>query len=114
MLGVGGGVVQVPILHLVLRYPIKAAVATSTFMIGMTAASGTLVYFIAQLKGAVEYLLIDYRAVAPLIIGTLIGSNLGAQAAGKIKAKIIKIIFIIALLYAGLRIGLRGLGVELF
>lgn len=114
LLGVGGGVVQVPILHLVLRYPIKAAVATSTFMIGMTAASGTLVYFIAQLKGAVEYLLIDYRAIAPLIIGTLIGSNLGALTAGKLKAKIIKIIFIIALLYAGLRIGLQGLGVEPF
>jgi uncharacterized membrane protein YfcA len=114
LLGVGGGVVQVPILHLILRYPIKAAVATSTFMIGITAASGTLVYFIAQLREAVDYLLIDYYALPPLIIGTLIGSNLGALTASKIKSRIIKIIFVIALLYAGVRIGLRGLGLELF
>ena len=114
MLGVGGGVVQVPILNLVLGYPIKAAVATSTFMIGITAATGTLVYFLAQLKGSVDFVLIDYHAVAPLIIGTLTGSSLGAAVASKLKSKVIKFIFIVALLYAGLRIGLRGLGVELF
>ncbi len=114
LLGVGGGVVQVPILHLILGYPIKAAVATSTYMIGVTAATGTLVYFIAQLKGTLEYDLIDYAAIAPLIIGTLVGSSLGAATASKLKSRVIKIVFIIALLYAGLRIGLRGLGVELF
>jgi uncharacterized membrane protein YfcA len=114
MLGVGGGVVQVPILNLVLRYPIKSAVATSTFMIGITAATGTMVYFLAQIRGAVDFLLINYHAVAPLIIGTLAGSSIGALTAGKINARAIKIIFIIALLYAGLRIGLRGLGLELF
>jgi uncharacterized membrane protein YfcA len=113
MLGVGGGVVQVPIIHLILGYPIKNSVATSTFMIGITAATGSLVYFIAQIKGSVDYVLIDYHAVAPLVIGTLSGSSIGATVAGKLNARVIKIIFIVALLYAGLRIGLRGLGIEL-
>jgi uncharacterized protein len=111
MLGVGGGVVQVPILHLILRYPIKKAVATSTYMIGITAASGTLVYFLAQLRGTVDHVLINYHYVAPLIVGTLSGSTLGAVVAGKLNANIIKVIFIIALLYAGLRIGLKALGI---
>jgi uncharacterized membrane protein YfcA len=113
MLGVGGGVVKVPIIHLILGYPIKNSTATSTFMIGLTAAAGSLVYFIAQTRGSVDYVLIDYHAVAPLVIGTLAGSTIGATVAGKLNARAIKIVFIVALLYAGLRIGLRGLGIEL-
>lgn len=114
MLGVGGGVVQVPVLHLILRYPIKAAVATSTYMIGITAASGSLVYFIAQIRGAVDSNLINYHYVGPLIIGTLSGSTLGTVAAGRLKATVIKVIFITALLYAGLKIGYEAFGVKLF
>jgi len=114
LLGVGGGVVQVPILHLILRYPIKAAVATSTYMIGITAAAGSLIYFLSQVKGTVNYVLIDYQAVGALIIGTLSGSNLGAALSGKLKARFIKILFVIALTYAALRIGFKGLGWELF
>jgi len=114
LLGVGGGVVQVPILNLVLRYPIKAAVATSTYMIGITAAAGSLVYFLSQVRGTVDYPLIDYQAIGPLILGTLAGSSMGAATADKLRSRVIKIIFVIALVYAGLRIGLKGLGVELF
>ena len=39
LLGVGGGVFKVPALHLVCNIPIKAAAATSNFMIGVTAAA---------------------------------------------------------------------------
>ncbi len=114
MLGVGGGVVQVPILHLVLKYPIKAAVATSTYMIGITAAAGSLVYLLSQVKGTVNYILIDYHAAGALIVGTLAGSSLGAALSDKLKARSIKLLFIIALLYAALRIGFKSLGWELF
>ena len=114
LLGVGGGVVQVPILHLVLKYPIKAAVATSTYMIGITAAAGSLVYFLSQVRGIVDIQLINYQAIGPLILGTLAGSSLGAAVAEKLKSRVIKLIFVIALVYAGIRIGLKGLGVELF
>jgi len=114
LLGVGGGVVQVPILHLILKYPIKVAVATSTYMIGITAAAGSLVYFLSQVKGIVNYTLIDYHAVGALIIGTLTGSNLGAALSSKLKAQFIKVLFIIALVYAAFRIGFKGLGWELF
>jgi len=113
MLGVGGGVVKVPILNIVLRLPIKTAVATSTFMLGITASSGALVYYIAQMRGTVDYVLIDFQTAAPLILGTLAGSSIGAMAAGKMNAKVIKTVLIIALFYAGLRIGLQAIGIKL-
>jgi len=113
LLGVGGGVVQVPILHLILWYPIKAAVATSTYMIGITAAAGSLVYFLSQVMGKVDYPLIDYQAIGALVIGTLTGSNLGAAFSSKLNARFIKILFIVALIYAALQIGFKGLGWEL-
>jgi len=105
-LGVGGGVVQVPILHMILKFPLKVATATSTFMIGITAAAGSVIYYFKDM--------IDYRAAAPLIVGTLAGSHLGARLAGKADSRLIKLIFIIALLYAAVQIGLKGLGLELF
>ena len=44
LLGVGGGVIKVPIMVLVLGLPVKVAVATSKLMVGITAAAGLLGY----------------------------------------------------------------------
>ena len=43
LLGIGGGVFKVPALHLVCGVPIKAAAATSNFMIGVTATASVFV-----------------------------------------------------------------------
>jgi len=104
-LGVGGGIVQVPILYLILRLPIKVATATSTYMIGITASAGSLVYFFGEI--------IDYKYIAPLIIGTLIGSTFGANTADRLKSSSVRVLFIIAIVYAGFRVGLKGLGVNI-
>ena len=39
LLGIGGGVINVPIMVLVMGLPLKASIATSNFMIGVTAAT---------------------------------------------------------------------------
>lgn len=70
LLGVGGGVLKVPVLHLFCGMPMKAAAATSNFMVGATAASGAVVYL---LGGEVEP-----RATAWLALGALAGSFAGA------------------------------------
>ena len=44
LLGVGGGILKVPVLHLFCGVPMKAATATSNFMIGVTAAASAVVY----------------------------------------------------------------------
>jgi uncharacterized protein len=70
LLGVGGGVINVPVMTLVMGIPIKVAVATSSFMIMITAAAGATVYYY---NGYIYPVL-----VAPLIIGAIAGSMTGA------------------------------------
>ncbi len=45
LLGVGGGVFKVPAMHLFCGLPMKAAAATSNYMIGVTAAASAFLYF---------------------------------------------------------------------
>jgi uncharacterized protein len=71
LLGVGGGIIKVPVMHLVMGVPMKAAIATSTFMIALTAATGAFIY---QYYGNIQPFII-----APLIIGIVIGSRIGVE-----------------------------------
>jgi uncharacterized membrane protein YfcA len=45
LLGIGGGVVKVPVLNAWCGVPMRAAAATSAFMIGVTAAAGAIIYY---------------------------------------------------------------------
>jgi uncharacterized protein len=103
-LGVGGGVIKVPIMNLILKIPIKISAATSTYMIGITTAAGSLVYLI---KG-----MVDYQMAAPLILGTYLGSSVGAKLSARINSTVIKYIFVSVLLYSAVTITLRHLGIK--
>ena len=96
MFGVGGGVIKVPVLTLVLGLPIKAAVATSSFMVGLTAASGGVVYLA---KGFT-----DPVAVLALAAGIMPGATLGARYMRKLKPRVVRLIFSFILLYASIRL----------
>jgi len=96
MFGIGGGIVKVPIMTFILRLPVKIAVATSSFMIGLTATSGGIVYLI---KGFVNPVLL-----AVLALGLIPGATLGAKLMRKLKPRIIRLIFSLILLYASLRL----------
>jgi len=69
LLGVGGGIVKVPALHLFCAVPMKAAAATSNLMIGVTAAASAAVYLGA---GRVPALI-----SATVALGVLAGSQGG-------------------------------------
>ena len=47
LLGVGGGIVNVPTMNVLMRVPIRVATATSTYMLGATASAGALLYLAA-------------------------------------------------------------------
>ncbi|MCE9545354.1 MAG: sulfite exporter TauE/SafE family protein [Planctomycetia bacterium] len=70
LLGIGGGVFKVPALHLLCGMPIKAAAATSNFMIGVTAAASAFLYFG---RGSVQPAL-----TAAVVLGVLIGAPIGS------------------------------------
>lgn len=82
MLGVGGGFLKVPAMHLVMRVPMKVAAATSNFMIGVTAAASLIVYLAA---GFVRPLL-----VGPLVLGVVLGSLVGTTTAGRASPRLLR------------------------
>jgi len=102
LLGVGGGIIKVPVMHLVMGVPIKAAIATSTFMIALTAATGA---FIHQHNDNLKPFII-----APLVIGTIIGSTAGVQLTKKIHGDWLRRIFGIFLFIVAMLMFLKTAG----
>ena len=90
LLGVGGGIFKVPAMNLISGVPIKAATATSNFMIGVTAAASAFIYF--------AHGHIDPLIGAPAALGVLGGSFLGVHLSRKIHSKVLTWIFTIVLL----------------
>jgi len=102
LLGIGGGGVKVPAMNVISSVPMKAAVATSNFMIGVTASASALVY--------IRNGFCDGFITAPVVLGTLIGSYIGAKVAIKVRGVVLKKIFIIILLILGIRMLASGAG----
>lgn len=85
LLGIGGGIVNVPVMHMVMGVPMKAAIATSIFMIALTAATGAFIY---QYYGNLQPFII-----APLTIGIVIGARIGVELTQKVKGLVLRRIF---------------------
>jgi uncharacterized membrane protein YfcA len=101
LLGVGGGILNVPILHMLLGMPFDRSVATSVYMIGVTAAGAALVYLA---RGDVA---LGVAGVA--MIGTMAGAGFAAALGGKLNQRALKLVFALLLLYVAFRMGSRGL-----
>jgi uncharacterized membrane protein YfcA len=101
LLGVGGGIINVPTMNLVSKVPVKVASATSNFMIGVTAAASASVYL---LRGDVHPLL-----AAPLIIGVVGGALLGTRVLKVTPPTRMKVAFGILLAAISLLMILKGL-----
>ena len=101
LLGIGGGFVKVPAMNLISKVPIKAAVATSNFMIGITASAGALVYML--------YGNIDAHLMATVTIGIYFGSKFSIKYFSKITDKKIKIILIILIIIVSVEMFIEAL-----
>ncbi len=102
LLGIGGGMFVVPGMNTVMNVPLRVASATSNFMIGVTATAGALVYL---LSGHLAVAL-----AAPVALGTVSGSFLGARLHRRSPAKSLKLLFVGILLLAAVVMFLRGVG----
>jgi len=78
LIGVGGGIVKVPVMNLWMGVPIKAATATSNFMIGVTAVASALVYLS---NGLIAPVVTSIAAIG-IFIGAVIGSRMMIKMAG--------------------------------
>lgn len=101
LLGIGGGTFKVPALHLMCGVPIKAAAATSNFMIGMTAAASAFLYYG---RGEVRPSL-----ASAAVIGVLAGSALGSLINRRVRARLIQRLFAALLLAVAVQMAIRAL-----
>jgi uncharacterized membrane protein YfcA len=99
LLGVGGGIFKVPAMHILSGIPMKAATATSNFMIGVTAAASAFIYFS---HGHLHPIIASTAA-----LGVLAGSMTGVRIGRKIHSNILTWIFAIAMLWISLQLYLR-------
>jgi uncharacterized membrane protein YfcA len=83
LLGVGGGIVKVPALNAWCGMPMRAAAATSAFMIGVTATGGAIIYY-----GRGDLLPL---AAAPAVIGVQVGSWIGLRLGVRASARWLKL-----------------------
>jgi uncharacterized protein len=102
LLGVGGGVVTVPLVHLVMGAPMRISVATSNFMIGITAAAGAYAYLF---RGD-----IDTRLAAPVVLGVAVGAAIGAAISGRIRTTWLIGLFVVVVAYVAVRMALLAAG----
>jgi uncharacterized membrane protein YfcA len=93
LLGVGGGIINVPTMSVVMGVPMRVATTTSTFMLGATAAASATLY-----SGSGQ---LDPILAAPVALGVFLGARGGALLSRRISPRQLRILFIgVALLFA--------------
>jgi uncharacterized membrane protein YfcA len=102
LLGVGGGLINTPVLHPMLGIPLDRAIATSAYMIGLTAAASALIYFA---RGDV-----NIPVTAPTMLGTLLGSAVAAAVGHRVQLRLLRILLVVLLAYVAIEMTRRGLG----
>lgn len=103
-MGVGGGFVLLPLLIYVVRLPVRLSIGTSLFTVLIAGIQGAAVYILAGR--------VDWRALAFLIVTTIIGTFVGAAATKKVDPQKIKALFagtvllgVVAILFRQLEFG---------
>jgi uncharacterized membrane protein YfcA len=91
LLGIGGGLIKVPVMHVVMGVPLRVATATSNLMIGITASASAIIYL---LRGGIQAFV-----AAPTAIGVFIGASIGSRIASRIDLRVLRGLFVAILLY---------------
>jgi uncharacterized protein len=102
ILGIGGGIVKVPSMHLLMGVPLRVATATSNLMIGITASTSAIVYLV---RGG-----IDPYAAGPTAVGVFIGATIGSRSAARVNVRVLRWLFVVVLLYTAFEMASRAAG----
>lgn len=98
ILGIGGGIIHVPMLVYILQFPAHVATATSHFVLA-----------ISSFVGVISHLAIGNVLMVPALsigIGASLGAQLGARLSLKVKSRMILILLAVAMAALGLRLAL--------
>jgi len=103
LLGIGSGALKVLGMDWAMNLPMKVSTTTSNFMIGVTAATGSAIYWSF---GLIQPVLAGFTA-----LGVLAGSMTASKILPRITNRSIRYIFTAILAFLGIEMVLRGLGV---
>jgi uncharacterized membrane protein YfcA len=103
MFGLGAGWANVPVFNLVMGTPLKIAAGSSMFVISVADTAAAFVYLTS---GSVLALI-----TIPSVLGIMLGSFLGVRLLAKVNPRVVRLIVLAVLLFAGVRSLLKGLGI---
>lgn len=107
LLGIGGGVIHVPVMATTLHFPVHIAAATSHAVLAFMSGEGTIVHFAT---GTLTWDRSLFQA-SMLAIGAVVGAQIGARAARKLHGNLILRALAFALMLLGLRLLLKAAGI---
>ncbi len=100
LLGIGSGAVKVLAMDRIMRIPFKVSTTTSNFMIGVTAAASAGIYL---RRGY-----IDPSLAAPVMLGVLAGSLVGARLLSRARVPVLRTLFGLVILALGVEMIFGG------
>jgi uncharacterized membrane protein YfcA len=103
LFGLGAGWASVPALNLVMGIPLRVAAGTSGFILSLATPPAVWVYFNAGALLAV--------IAVPSVLGMMLGALVGTHVVKVAPAAFIRTLLIVILLFAGLRVLMKGLGI---
>ena len=104
LLGVGGGFLKVPAMVLVMKIPVRAAVSTSSFMIGVTACAGSVVYFARGM--------VDPVVTVPVVLGVTLGAYIGSRLALRVRSSVLTMLVAAVLFVLSVQMILSAAGIS--
>ena len=102
LLGVGGGIVKVPLMHVGMGVPLRVAAATSNLMVGITAAASAVIYVLHDE--------VDPYVAGPTAVGVFLGASIGSRVAHRIDVRILRWVFVAVLVYTAVQMLLQVVG----
>lgn len=87
LLGVGGGIVNVPTMNVLMGIPIRVATTTSTYMLAATAVASAVLYFS---RGQMDPLL-----AGPVVVGMVVGARIGARVSHRVPRQWLIVAFVV-------------------
>jgi len=99
-LGIGGGVIHVPLLVRALGFPLHTATATSHFVLAVMAGAGTITHIV---QGSFHHGH-GWRRTAALSVGVIVGAQLGAHLSLRLRGAVIQWLLAAALLALSARL----------
>jgi uncharacterized protein len=104
LLGIGSGVLKIPAMDSALRLPLKVSSATSSLMIGVTAAASAGAYFA---RGQ-----IDALVAGPVALGSVAGAVIGARVLMATSSAKVRVMFVVVLVLLAVQMGLAAAGID--